>query len=54
MRETPDRSIERTSSSQIRFLPAAPHVEDARKAVAFLCEQHGFEVDPYGVDKLEK
>jgi hypothetical protein len=31
-----------------------PSVEDARKAVAFLCEQHGFEVDPYGVNRLEQ
>ena len=27
-------------------------VSDARRVVEFLCEQHGFEVDPYGINRL--
>jgi hypothetical protein len=42
-------------STSLRCSPVqVPSIQDANTVVAFLCEQHGFEVDPYGVNKLEE
>ena len=40
-------------STHVRLVPGAiASLEDAQHAAAFLVAQHGFEIDPYGVNKL--
>jgi hypothetical protein len=39
--------------TSLRCSPVAvPSIEDAKSLVAYLSSQHGFEIDPYGVNRL--
>ena len=39
----------------VRCVPVhVASIEDARQIAAFLSEQHGFEVDPYGINRLSE